>query len=49
MVAFMRATNSLAPLQWMATQMGCDLVPMDARAAEVAALRQRLNELERAA
>lgn len=49
LVLFMRTTNSLAPLQWLAAQMGCDLVPMDARAAEVAALRQRLTELERVA
>lgn len=49
MVAFMRVTNSLAPLQWMTEQMGCDLMPRDSRAAEVAALRARLVELERAA
>ena len=49
LVLFMRTTNSIAPLQWMAAQMGCDLVQQDSRAAEVAALRQRLNELERAA
>lgn len=49
MVAFMRSTNSTAPLQWMAEQMGCDVVQRDSRAAEVAALKQRLQELERAA
>lgn len=49
LVAFMRQTNSLAPLQWLAEQMGCDVVMRDLRAAEVAALRARLNELERAA
>lgn len=49
LVAFMRHTNSLAPLQWMADQMGCDITLRDARAAEVAALRSRLNELERVA
>jgi hypothetical protein len=33
----------------MAEQVGCDLVPRDSRAAEVAALKARLQELERAA
>lgn len=49
LVAFMRVTGSLAPLQWLAEQMGCDLVQRDSRAAEVAALKARLQELERAA
>jgi hypothetical protein len=49
LVAFMHATNSLAPLQWMADQMGCDVVLRDSRAAEVAALKARLQELEKAA
>lgn len=45
LVLFMRTTHSLAPLQWIADQMGCDVVPRDSRAAEVAALRARLQEL----
>lgn len=49
LIAFMRATHSLAPLQWMAEQMGCELVVRDTRAAEVAALKARLAEIERAA
>lgn len=49
LVLFMRTTNSLAPLQWLAEQMGCDVVQRDSRAAELAVLRQRVNELERAA
>lgn len=49
LVKFMRETNSIAPLQWLAHQMGCELVVMDKRAAEVAALKARLEELERAA
>ena len=49
LIAFMRSTNSLAPLQWIADQMGCEVVIKDMRAAEVAALRSRLNELEHAA
>jgi hypothetical protein len=47
LVAFMRATNSLAPLQWLAEQMGCDVVPRDSRAAEVAELTARIKELTR--
>lgn len=45
-VAFMRVTQSLAPLQWIAEQMGCDVVLRDSRAAEVAALRARLQQIE---
>lgn len=48
-VEFCRVTGSLGPVQWMADQLGCDLVQRDSRAAEVAALRQRLQDLERAA
>lgn len=46
---FCRVTQSLAPIQWMAEQVGCDLVQRDSRAAEIAELRQRLQQLERAA
>lgn len=46
LVAFMRRTNSLAPLQWIAHQVGCDVVRRDSRAAEVAALMSRLQELQ---
>lgn len=49
LVRFMRETNCIAPLQWMADQMGCDVVERDSRAAEVAALRARLADLEKAA
>jgi hypothetical protein len=49
LVVFMRETHSLAPLQWMAEQSGCELVARDSRAAEVAALRARLHALEHAA
>ena len=49
LVKFMRQTNNLAPLQWLAEQMGCDVVMRDSRAAEVAALKSRLQELEKAA
>jgi hypothetical protein len=47
LVAFMRATNSLAPLQWLAYQMGCELVARSAAEREAMALRARLLELER--
>lgn len=49
LVRFCKVTNNLGPLQWMAYQLGCDVVQRDSRAAEVAALKQRLQELERAA
>jgi hypothetical protein len=45
LVRFMRITGSIAPLQWLAEQMGCEVVVKDARAAEVAALQSRLAEL----
>lgn len=47
LVAFMRATNSLAPLQWLAHQMGCELVARSAAEREAMTLRARLVELER--
>lgn len=46
-VLFMRETGSLAPLQWLAAQVGCEVVPGDSRAAEVALLQARLAELSR--
>jgi hypothetical protein len=49
LVAFMRSTGSIAPLQWLAEQVGCEVTVRDSRAAEVAALRQRLHDLEQAA
>lgn len=48
-VAFMRVTQSLAPLQWIADQMGCDVVLRDSRAAEVAQLKARLRDMGEAA
>lgn len=48
-VLFMRKAGTLGPLQWMAAQVGCEVVQLDARAAEVAALQARLNELQRVA
>jgi hypothetical protein len=49
LVAFMRRTGSLAPLQWLADQMGCDIVPRDSRAARIRELEQQLEEAKRAA
>lgn len=47
MVLFMRTTRCLAPLQVLAHELGCELVLRDSRAAEVAALKARLMEIER--
>lgn len=47
MVSFMRATNSLAPLQWLADQMGCDLVQRDPRAAKIKELEDQLEAMRR--
>jgi len=47
LVGFMRTTQSLAPLQWMAHQMGCDIVVRNRLSAELAAARARVRELER--
>lgn len=44
-VSFMVETRCLAPLQWMAHQMDCDIVPRSARAVELAQLRRRIQEL----
>lgn len=37
LVAYMRATQSYAPLQWMADQMGCDITVRSMVSAELAA------------
>lgn len=47
LVSFMRVTNSLVPLQWMAHQMGCRLLVEDVAARELAEARARVAELER--
>lgn len=47
MVAFMRTTQSLAPLQWMADQMGCDVVLRAGQAARIAELQAELAQLTR--
>jgi hypothetical protein len=46
LIAFMRVTGSLAPLQWLADQMGCDITVRSAMSAELAAARARVAELE---
>ncbi len=46
LVTFIRRTRSLAPLQWIAEQLGADVVLRDRRAAEVAELRARLMQLQ---
>jgi len=47
LIAFMRVTGSLAPLQWLADQMGCDITVRNVISAELAAARARVAELER--
>lgn len=47
LIAFMRVTQSLAPLQWMADQMGCDIVVRSSISAELAEARARVAELEK--
>lgn len=47
LVRFMRETGCLGPLQWIAHEMGCELVIKDRRAAEIAELKAKLKELER--
>lgn len=49
LVSFMRVTHSLAPLQWMAAQVGCELVVRDAQAARIAELQAELQQLQRGA
>jgi hypothetical protein len=45
LVAFMRITHSLAPLEWLAMEMGCELVQRSAQAARVQALEAELAAL----
>jgi len=52
LIAFMRATNSRAPLQWIAHQVGCEVVvrsTRDARIRELEAELQQLGTLRRLA
>ena len=46
LIKFMRRSRHLAPLQWIAEHVGAEVVLRDRRAAEVAALRARLVELQ---
>lgn len=45
LVAFMRATNSRAPAQWIAHQVGCDLVVRASSDARIRELEAELREL----
>jgi len=45
LVKFMRSTESLAPLQWLADQMGCDIVRRAPLETEVERLRRENAEL----
>ncbi|ALV06676.1 hypothetical protein DES44_2153 [Roseateles depolymerans] len=46
LVTFMRRTRSLAPLQWLAEQMGAEIVLKDSQAQRIAALQAELRELQ---
>lgn len=47
LIRFMRITGSLAPLQWIADQMGCDVTVRSVMSAELAAARAVIAEHER--
>ena len=47
LVRLMRVTQSVVPLQWIANQMGCDVVPRSSQAAEIARLQAALEEAKR--
>ncbi|WP_422096869.1 hypothetical protein [Variovorax sp.] len=47
LIAFMRVTNSIAPLVWLADQMGCDLVVRHKVSAELAAAYAVIEQHER--
>lgn len=47
LIHFMRVTGSLAPLQWLADQMGCDITVRHVLSAELAAARALIAEHER--
>lgn len=47
LVAFMRVTNSLAPLQWIANEMGCEVTSRDSLAHRLAAAEAQAAELRR--
>jgi hypothetical protein len=47
LVTFMRATESIAPLQWLADQMGCDVVRRAPLESEVDRLKRENAEKDR--
>lgn len=49
LVKFMKLTGSLAPLQWLADQMGCDLVQRDPARTRIAELERELEQLRKVA
>lgn len=49
MIAFMRSSHSLAPLQYIANEMGCDVVVRSTQAARIAELQAELANLTRRA
>jgi hypothetical protein len=49
LVRFMRETESIGPLQWIAHQMGCEVVQRSSKEAVITDLEQQLAEIRRAA
>lgn len=47
LVAYCRETKTVAPIQWLAHQVGGELVMRDSRAARIAELQAQLQELQR--
>lgn len=47
LLAFMRVTSSIAPLVWLADQMGCDVVVRHKMSAELRAAYTKIQEYER--
>jgi len=47
LVRYMRRTQSLAPLQWLADQVGCDVVLRSKQSARIAELESALRDAKR--
>lgn len=46
LVRLMRGCGCLGPLQWLAMEMGCEVVPVDAQALRIAQLQAELADLQ---
>jgi hypothetical protein len=47
LVRFVRKTGCLGPLQWIANEVGCDVVPKDGKSTRIAQLQAELHDLQR--